>query len=89
MGINEIAIESVEPLRLLPLEDLCCAIMSDLEGLLAPEDNVTSLTWYTCSIGAQQSRPSGARLIEGLKSLAEELSSSIEEEGSFAPSRTS
>ena len=40
MGINEIAIESVEPLRLLPLEDLCCAIMSDLEGLLAPEDNV-------------------------------------------------
>jgi hypothetical protein len=29
------------------------AIMSDVGGRLAPEDNVSSLTWYTCSIGAQ------------------------------------
>ena len=82
VGIDEIAIEIEEPMRLLPLNDLCITIMSDVVSRLVPEDNMPLLTWHARRIGAQQSQPSGARLLEGLKSFKEERSSSIEEEGS-------
>jgi predicted membrane chloride channel (bestrophin family) len=59
VGIDEIAIEIEEPMRLLPLNDLCISIMSDVAGRLAPEDNMPSLPWNARSIGAQQSQPSG------------------------------
>jgi predicted membrane chloride channel (bestrophin family) len=58
VGIDEIAIEIEEPMRLLPLNDLCISIMSDVAGRLAPEDNMPSLPW-NAPIGAQQSQPSG------------------------------
>ena len=82
VGIDEIAIEIEEPMRLLPLKDLCISIMNDVGARLAPVDNMPSLTWHTRSIGAQRRSPSGARLTENLQSFKEELSSSIEEEGS-------
>jgi predicted membrane chloride channel (bestrophin family) len=59
VGIDEIAIEIEEPMRLLPLNDLCISIMSDVAGRLAPEDNMPSLPWKSRSIGAQESQPSG------------------------------
>ena len=81
IGIDEIAIEIEEPMRLLPLNDLCCSLMSDVTSRIVPKDAMPPLKWHKSSISATSCPPLTVRQSDHNEEDCNDVSSCSQDEG--------